>query len=84
MLLLPPGNRNSNWETDNRLRCLDFYSLADGTYLGSFKLPQEVDDMWIQDVNFANGLLEVYYTSSLFSEKYTYKFSKDIESLLNK
>jgi hypothetical protein len=52
--------------------------------LGSFKLPQEVDDMWIQDVNFANGLLEVYYTSSLFSEKYTYKFSKDIESLLNK
>ena len=82
--LLTPEHRNYNWETDNRLRCLDFYSLADGTYLGSFKLPQEVDDMWIQDVNFANGLLEVYYTSSLFSEKYTYKFSKDIESLLNK
>ncbi len=82
--LLTSEHRNYNWETDNRRRCLDFYSLSDGTYLGSFKLPQEVTDMWIQDVNFANGLLEVYYTSSLFSEKYTYKFSKDIESLLNK
>ena len=81
--LLTPEHRNYNWETDNRLRCLDFYSLSDGTYLGSLKLPQEVDDMWIQDVNFANVLLEVYYTSSLFSEKYTYKFSKDIESLLS-
>lgn len=40
--------------------------------------------MWIQDVHFENGLLEVYYTGGLFSEKYTYKFSKDINSLLNK
>lgn len=77
--LLTPEHRNYNWATDNRLRCLDFYSLSDGTYLGSLKMPQEVTDMWIQDINFANDLLEVYYTSSLFSEKYTYKFNKPIE-----
>ena len=82
--LLTPDQRINNWHTDHLRRCLDFYSLSDGTYLGSFKLPQEVDDMWIQDVHFENGLLEVYYTGGLFSEKYTYKFSKDINSLLNK
>lgn len=82
--LLTPDQRIYNWNTDHLNRCLDFYSLADGTYIGSIKLPKEVCDMWLQDVHFENGLLEVYYTDALFSEKYTYKFSKDIESLLNK
>lgn len=81
--LLTPDQRIYNWNTDHLNRCLDFYSLADGTYIGSMKLPKEVNDMWLQDVHFENGLLEVYYTDALFSEKYTYKFSKDIESLLN-
>ena len=82
--LLTPDQRIYNWNTDHLNRCLDFYSLADGTYIGSMKLPKEVCDMWLQDVHLENGLLEVYYTGHLFSEKYTYKFSKDIESLLNK
>lgn len=82
--LLTPDQRINNWHTDHLRRCLDFYSLADGTYLGSMKLPKEVSYMWLQDIHFENGLLEVYYTDALFSEKYTYKFSKDITSLLNK
>ena len=63
MALITPELRCSDWGASGGERCIDFYALSDGRYLGSTALPESpVASQWVQAVEMLGDEMHILFS----------------------